>query len=177
MILLTRKQTPEQQQSVAGRDLTSDNELEQMRRQLLGNPQIMNQIRQTFPELADAAQTGDMERFRHSLAQFSAMQNSAKMQQERELALLNADPFNIEAQKKIEEAIRQQAVLENMEQAMENMPEACVTDLRKTGSDRGTDSARCTCFTSKQKSMATQSRRLSILALKLPSVSISFPTK
>lgn len=38
--------------------------------------------------------------------------------------LLNADPYDVEAQKKIEEAIRQQAVLENMEHAMEYSPES-----------------------------------------------------
>jgi DNA damage-inducible protein 1 len=32
---------------------------------------------------------------------------------------LNADPYDIEAQKKIEEAIRMEAVLENMHHAME----------------------------------------------------------
>ena len=54
----------------------------------------------------------------------ASMQESARLQQQHESALLNSDPFNIEAQKKIEEAIRQEAVLENMEQAMEQMPES-----------------------------------------------------
>lgn len=65
-------------------------------------------------------------RFRELLAQLSTMQNSAKLQQQHEADLLDADPYNIEAQKKIEEAIRQAAVLENMETAIENMPEASV---------------------------------------------------
>jgi Aspartyl protease len=37
---------------------------------------------------------------------------------------LNADPFDAEAQRRIEEAIREEAVLENMEHALEYSPEA-----------------------------------------------------
>lgn len=78
---------------------------------------------QSQPELAAAAQN-DPARFRELLKHLSDMQQSAKLQQQHEAELLNADPYNIEAQRKIEEAIRQEAVLENMESAMENMPEA-----------------------------------------------------
>ncbi len=45
------------------------------------------------------------------------------MEAERERALLEGDPFSIEAQRRIEEAIQQQAVLENMEHALEYSPE------------------------------------------------------
>lgn len=78
---------------------------------------------QQQPELADAA-ANNPTRFRELMLQFHAMQESARLQQEHESALLNSDPYNVDAQRKIEEAIRQQAVLENMETAMENMPEA-----------------------------------------------------
>ena len=38
--------------------------------------------------------------------------------------LMNADPFDVEAQRKIEERIRQQAVLDNMAHALEWSPES-----------------------------------------------------
>ncbi|GAA6011339.1 hypothetical protein JCM11491_002750 [Sporobolomyces phaffii] len=128
MLLLRQKSNPasgsragQAPAPVAGRNVDEDSEV--MRRQLLGNPQLMAQLRSNNPEFAAAAEN-DPAKFRQFLHQMASMQESARMQQQHESALLNSDPFNIEAQKKIEEAIRQEAVLENMEQAMEQMPES-----------------------------------------------------
>jgi DNA damage-inducible protein 1 len=41
-----------------------------------------------------------------------------------EIERLNADPFDVDAQQKIEEAIRQEAILENLEHALEYSPES-----------------------------------------------------
>ena len=37
--------------------------------------------------------------------------------------MLEADPYSVEAQRRIEEAIQQQAVLDNLEHALEYSPE------------------------------------------------------
>ena len=46
------------------------------------------------------------------------------MEAEAALESLDANPFDIDAQRRIEEAIRQQAVMENLEHALEYSPEA-----------------------------------------------------
>lgn len=114
---------------------------EMTRLQILGNPDLLRQIRQvrpfrfsplrvdlltlqqTQPELAEAAE--------HSPARFAALfrqlqerQRDAELARQREIEALNADPFGVEAQTRIEEAIRQQAIMENLEHALEYSPEA-----------------------------------------------------
>ncbi|KAH7887470.1 hypothetical protein F5I97DRAFT_832619 [Phlebopus sp. FC_14] len=95
---------------------------EMLRLQLLGDENLMRQIRATNPDIADAAQS-DPARFAQLLLQTSDRARSAELARQREIERLNADPFDVEAQRKIEEAIRQQAVLENMEHALEWSPE------------------------------------------------------
>ena len=71
------------------------------------------------PELAQAARS-DPARFASLLRQTRSRHNEA----DDEITRLNSDPYNLEAQKRIEEAIRQQAVMENLEHALEYSPEA-----------------------------------------------------
>jgi DNA damage-inducible protein 1 len=77
---------------------------------------------QTQPELAHAA-TNDPARFAALLRQLRAMQEEAEAQKQREATLLNADPYDVQAQQRIEEAIRQEAVMENLNHALEYSPE------------------------------------------------------
>ncbi|KAG6916483.1 hypothetical protein DXG01_006677 [Tephrocybe rancida] len=73
----------------------------------------------TDPELVDAAQNNPP-RFAELLRQLQERQYQAEM----EIQQLNDDPYNLEAQRKIEEIIRQQAVAENMQHALEHTPES-----------------------------------------------------
>ncbi|KAG8715849.1 DNA damage-inducible protein 1 [Ceratobasidium sp. 423] len=93
---------------VAGRTAAHDEEM--MRLQLLGDPNLMQQLRENQPELAHAIQN-DPQRFGELLQQHRERQREAEIAQQREIATLNADPYNVDAQKRIEEAIRQQAAL------------------------------------------------------------------
>ncbi|VDC02492.1 unnamed protein product [Peniophora sp. CBMAI 1063] len=96
---------------------------ETMRLQLLGDPELMRQLEAVHPDLTAAARDNPT-RFAELLRQTSQRQAQAAQEQDLEAARLNADPYDIEAQRRIEEAIRQQAVLENMEHALEYAPES-----------------------------------------------------
>ncbi|KAL5527485.1 hypothetical protein ACEPAG_6276 [Sanghuangporus baumii] len=115
VLVLRRKIT------VAGRSLEQDAEM--MRLQILGDPELMRQLRESQPEIAEAA-VNNPRRFEELLRQTRQRQTEAELDQQREIERLNADPFDIEAQQKIEEAIRQQAVMENMAHALEFQPES-----------------------------------------------------
>ncbi|OCT50838.1 DNA damage-inducible protein 1 [Cladophialophora carrionii] len=95
---------------------------EQLRLRILEDRAVRAEVERQDPELAAAAQ--DSQRF-HDLWDSRRRQNE-RMQAEKEanLARLEADPFNLEAQQKIEEMIREERVAENMQKAMEEFPEA-----------------------------------------------------
>ena len=93
------------------------------RSQLLSDPNLMAQLRESQPEIADAALNNPAK-----FKEFYTARGDRYRQMQEEKAqmeeLLMADPFDVEAQRKIEEAIRQERVLENMEHAMEFSPES-----------------------------------------------------
>ncbi|MCJ1292125.1 DNA damage-inducible protein 1 [Xylographa carneopallida] len=93
-----------------------------LRLQALGDPLIMKQLRQHRPELADVVKSP--EQFRAVWGQFKRQQEAAEEEKEMMIAKLNADPFDVEAQAKIEEMIRETAVMQNLTEAMDHTPEA-----------------------------------------------------
>ncbi|KAL8735195.1 MAG: hypothetical protein Q9166_001071 [cf. Caloplaca sp. 2 TL-2023] len=106
----------------SGRGTGSAADAEMIRLQALGNPGILNQIRAQNQDLANAV--NDSSRWSEIYDQMMRQQQDIEAQKQRELALLNADPFNVEAQAKIEEMIRQERVIENLQHAMDHTPEA-----------------------------------------------------
>lgn len=105
-------------------DIPGDITAEQLLALVESNPHIIDHFRDGNVELHDALVRKDLGSIRMALmARFleSHKRNYAK---QKELASIEADPMNEENQRKIEEAIRNENVMENMEMAIENLPEA-----------------------------------------------------
>ncbi|TYK23223.1 DNA damage-inducible protein 1 isoform X3 [Cucumis melo var. makuwa] len=71
----------------------------------------MAQLFQSDPELAQAIVGNDLNNLQQILRERHRQRSVLQRQQEEEMALLYADPFDVEAQKKIEAAIRQKKIL------------------------------------------------------------------
>ncbi|KAG9325958.1 hypothetical protein KVV02_005802 [Mortierella alpina] len=96
---------------------------EQIRQHLISNPAMLRQLQETQPELAEAAQNNP-NRFHEMIRELDVQRRSAETARRQEINQLNADPFDMEAQRRIEEAIRLENVAANMEAAMEYNPES-----------------------------------------------------
>ena len=94
---------------------------EMIRLQAMGNPNILATIRASDPDLANAVQ--DPARFRQIFEDKLRQKVEMDAEIQRRNDLLSADPFNVDAQREIEEMIRQEGVIENLQNAMEHNPE------------------------------------------------------
>lgn len=96
-------------------------EIERLRQSLLKNPDQVTLLKQNNPRLAEAFLSGDKEVF----AEVLNSQLAEKSERERKrIQMMNADPFDPEAQRLIAEEIRQDNVNSNMEAAIEYHPES-----------------------------------------------------
>lgn len=96
-------------------------EIETTRLSILGNPAAMAQVREQRPALAEAI--NDSNRFREVWMEMIREDQDRERERMEQMRLLNEDPFNVEAQAKIEEMIRQEQVQNNLQFAYEHNPE------------------------------------------------------
>ncbi|KFA51674.1 hypothetical protein S40293_02760 [Stachybotrys chartarum IBT 40293] len=94
---------------------------ELIRLQLLGDPAIRQQVQRQHPELAAAVD--DPVRFARIFQDSRDREQRERQERQREIERLNDDLFNVDNQRKIEEMIRQERVMENLQNAMEHNPE------------------------------------------------------
>lgn len=107
---------------------TGANDPEMVRLQVLGDPNLRQQLQRQHPELAAAVD--DPARFAGILTESQDRERRERLERQRQIEQLNADPFDVENQRKIEEMIRQERVMENLQNAMEHNPEGECLFLR-----------------------------------------------
>ncbi|XP_059566924.1 protein DDI1 homolog 1 [Myotis daubentonii] len=88
---------------------------------LLSNPHDLSLLKERNPPLAEALLSGDLETFAQVLTE---QRRERALREQEKLRLYSADPFDLEAQARIEEEIRQRNIEENMNIAMEEAPES-----------------------------------------------------
>ncbi|PHH76780.1 hypothetical protein CDD80_1230 [Ophiocordyceps camponoti-rufipedis] len=116
-----QQQQQQQQPAQPRRRPGGDNDPEMVRLQVLGNPALRQQLQSQQPELAAAVD--DPVRFARLLHEAQDNERRDRLERLREVERLNEDPFNIENQRRIEDMIRQERVMENLQNAMEHNPE------------------------------------------------------
>ena len=96
---------------------------------------MMAEVRRQDPELAEAANNRD--RFHAVWDERQRQIAQAETEKNAQLDLLNADPFNAEAQRKIEEMIQHERIQENIQKALEENPECRLHSRRVEAISRG----------------------------------------
>ncbi|CAJ2513785.1 Uu.00g019040.m01.CDS01 [Anthostomella pinea] len=112
----------EQPAAAPRRQASAPQDPELIRLQVLGDPRLRAELQRINPQLA--ANVDDSQRFAQLFQQSTNQQDEARRARMREIEALNNDEFNPEAQAKIEELIRQESVMENLQNAMEYNPES-----------------------------------------------------
>ncbi|KIW05829.1 uncharacterized protein PV09_03035 [Verruconis gallopava] len=95
--------------------------IEQLRQDILANPPQLAGLIEQSPQLAEAVH--DSNRFLQVWMRMLEERNRLQREREEEMKMLNEDPFNVDAQKKIAEMIRREKIEANLQYAIENNPE------------------------------------------------------
>ncbi|CAO3571043.1 unnamed protein product [Mortierella alpina] len=96
---------------------------EQIRQHVLSDPALLQQLAERQPALADAA-VNNPTRFHTLIRELDEQRRNAESTRMRQIQALNANPFDMDAQARIEEAIRLENVAANLEAALEYNPES-----------------------------------------------------
>jgi DNA damage-inducible protein 1 len=94
---------------------------ELVRLQILGNAHLRAELANQQPEMAAAVE--DPQRFAQLFNASFDREQRERAERQQMIQRLNDDPFDVEAQARIEEMIRQERVMENLQNAMEHNPE------------------------------------------------------
>merc|ERR1719508_54529 len=92
-----------------------------IREMLQANPDQLALLKQNNPRLAEAFESGNLEEFAKVLKE---QQGARREREARRIRMMNADPFDLEAQRLIATEIVQKNIDQNMELAMEASPES-----------------------------------------------------
>merc|ERR1719420_2083437 len=92
-----------------------------IREMLQANPDQLALLKQNNPRLAESYESGNLEEFAKVLKE---QQNARREREALRIRMMNADPFDLEAQRLIAKEIEQKNIDQNMELAMEASPES-----------------------------------------------------
>merc|ERR1719186_570509 len=92
-----------------------------IREMLQANPDQLALLKQNNPRLAEAFESGNLEEFAKVLKK---QQGARREREAQRIRMMNADPFDLEAQRLIATEIAQKNIDQNMELAMEASPES-----------------------------------------------------
>ncbi|AEO67001.1 uncharacterized protein THITE_2115663 [Thermothielavioides terrestris NRRL 8126] len=103
---------------------------EVIRLQILGDPNLRGELARSRPDLVAVLE--DPQAFARLFAESLERERREREERSRQIQMLNEDPFDPAAQARIEEIIRQERVMENLQSAMEHNPEGNTTARRLT---------------------------------------------